>query len=148
MTPITMEVPQLKQLLATNQGWNIFEAVLQSYIEKADTNQIALQFFLYLIEIADPHKSQLLGSLLLAGRHQPEIVEELLRLAQLTAEEVSAFLERNDCLDIIQQPDWPEAFTPLIEQYLSNLDASRLNKPITRHSCAICKPEIRTSNSH
>lgn len=131
LTPITMEDSQLKQLLAASQEWNIFEAVLQSYIEKADTAQIAVQFFHYLIEITDPHKSQLLGSLLLASRQQPEIVQELLQLAQLSAEEVSTFLE-NDCLELIQQADWPEAFTPLIEQYLSNFDARRLSKPITQ----------------
>jgi GTPase-associated protein 1, N-terminal domain type 2 len=143
ITPVTMEIPQLKQLLASSQGWNIFEAVLQSYVEKADTAQIAVQFFQYLIEIADPHKSQLLGSLLLAGRQQPEIVQELLQLAQLTAEEVSAFLE-NDCLEIIQQADWPEAFTPLVEQYLTDFDARRLSKPITQTFLR----HLQTRNQH
>jgi hypothetical protein len=131
ITPVTMETPQLKQLLANSQIWNIFETVLQAYVEKADTAQIAVQFFQYLVNIADPHKSQLLANLLLAGRQQPEIVQELLQLAQLSAEEVAAFLE-NHCQELIQEPDWPEAFTPLIEQYLSDFDATRLYKPITQ----------------
>ena len=129
--PISMEASQLKQLLASSQTWHIFEAVLQSYIEKADTAKIAIQFFQYLLESADPHTTQLLGSLLLAGHQQPEIIQELLQLAQLSSEEVATFLE-NNCLEIIQQPDWPEAFTPLLEQYLSGFDARRLNKPITQ----------------
>ncbi|GHO89877.1 GAP1-N2 domain-containing protein [Dictyobacter formicarum] len=128
LTSVTLEMPQLKNLLLSDQSWQAFRHVLQHNIANAETAPLALTFFQHLVEIGYLHKSQVLIDLLLAARQLPEVAQELLQLAQLTPEETAEFLEQ-DCQELLQLPDWPAAFTPLLYNYLTTLDAGRLAEP-------------------
>ncbi|GCF06806.1 GAP1-N2 domain-containing protein [Dictyobacter arantiisoli] len=130
-TPVTLEASRLTSLLTSPQGGQTFETVLQRLIINEETAPNTLHFFQHLIEIAYPNKTQMLGNLLLAAREQPALVEELLQLACLTPEETITFIE-NDCLALIQQDNWPEAFAPLLTHYLTTFDASHLTQESTR----------------
>ncbi|GCE04690.1 GAP1-N2 domain-containing protein [Dictyobacter aurantiacus] len=128
LKPVTLEAPQLKNLLQSDQSWQAFQHVLQHDIASAETAPLALTFFHHLVEIDDPHKGRVLGSLLLAARALPDVVQELLQLARLTSEETATFLEQ-DGHEMLQLQEWPAAFTTVLHNYVTGLDASRLSEP-------------------
>ncbi|GER87691.1 hypothetical protein KDW_18530 [Dictyobacter vulcani] len=132
LAPITLTGPQLKHLLSTNQRWHIFEPVLQSSIQKTETAPVVMNFFRHLIKIHYPYLTDVLKSLLLASSHLPETVKELLSLLQLSADELADFLEQGGQI-LLQEADWPESFMPLIFDYLTGLDARRLEQSATKN---------------
>ncbi|GCE18537.1 GAP1-N2 domain-containing protein [Dictyobacter kobayashii] len=130
LNPVTLEAPQLKSLLQSNQSWQVFQPILQNNIASTETAPIALNFFQHLVEIGYADKTRVLSSLLLSARELPTVVQDLLQLAQLTVAETANFLEQ-DCQDMLALADWPAAFRPIVYNYLTTLDANRLSQPDT-----------------
>lgn len=127
----TDELPpsQLSSLISADSPF--FEGILQQCMAKPETAARAVDCFAIIAKQSYTHKVPLLGTLLLAGRHLPELVIQTLLTKAILSPEESAELLEVHCQQILAEHKLPLALQGFVTDYLRSFDIERLGQSST-----------------